>query len=90
MTHPAEAMIYTEPTTGAVARWRWLASTGRPAPRIELYPSPEAMIDEHAPAVADICVHDHATRGPSIPYTIDAFREKVEEWAAEQVEEATR
>lgn len=79
-----EAMIYTEPSTGLVARWRWLAEADRPAPRIELYPSPEAMMDDGTAPVADICVHDHATRRPSIPYTVHAFAAQVEEWAEEQ------
>lgn len=83
------AMILTDERTGAVARWRWLTQADRPAPRIELYPSPEAMMDEHAPPIFDLCVYDHAT-GTTEPYTAETLAAKVEEWSAAQVEEAAR
>lgn len=75
MKHPA--MIYTHPVTGVVARWRWITETGRPAPRIELFPSVEAMLDPYAPAPADLCVYDHETATEE-PYTAEHLAARVD------------
>lgn len=76
MTTTHEAMILTDETTGIVARWRWITAGGHPAPRIELFPTVEAMLDPDTAPTADLCAYDHET-GTHEPFTRSHFAARV-------------